>query len=234
MLVHPRRAAGRARRLGARGGRSPRSRRCRRGSRSGRWPWRWRWAAGAGIVFGVYPGVPRRAARSDHRPPRRIASRALRIGSGTSARGWRSPSTRCAPTSSAPGSPSSGVVIGVTTVMAIASMVQGIRAQIFNAIEIAGPTAFYVVRFFSQTPVNPDRPALRGADPADRAPRRDAEAMARLPRDRVRGHVGAAVPADRVPGRRARRRSPSSAPTTTTWTSRAARCSGAGSSPGRS
>jgi len=39
-----------------------------------------------------------------------------------------------------------GVVIGVTTVMTIASMVQGIRTQIFNAIETAGPTAFYVVR----------------------------------------------------------------------------------------
>ncbi len=50
-----------------------------------------------------------------------------------------------------------GVVIGVTTVMAIASMVQGIRTQIFNAIETAGPSVFYVIRFFSQTPLNPDR-----------------------------------------------------------------------------
>jgi putative ABC transport system permease protein len=50
-----------------------------------------------------------------------------------------------------------GVVIGVTTVMAIASLVQGIRTQIFNAISAAGPTAFYVVRYFSQTPVNPER-----------------------------------------------------------------------------
>ena len=50
-----------------------------------------------------------------------------------------------------------GVVIGVSTVITIASMVQGIRTQIFNAIETAGPTAFYVVRFFSQTPLNPDR-----------------------------------------------------------------------------
>ncbi|HEY3011732.1 MAG TPA: ABC transporter permease [Gemmatimonadales bacterium] len=73
-----------------------------------------------------------------------------------------------------------GVVIGVTTVMTIASMVQGIRTQIFNAIETAGPTAFYVVRFFSQTPLNPDRlpyevrirPVLR---------RSDAEAIGRLP-----------------------------------------------------
>jgi putative ABC transport system permease protein len=50
-----------------------------------------------------------------------------------------------------------GVVIGVATVMTMASLVQGIRSQIFNAIETAGPTAFYVVRYFSQTPVNPDR-----------------------------------------------------------------------------
>ena len=41
-----------------------------------------------------------------------------------------------------------GVVIGVTTVMAIASMVQGIRTQIFNAIETAGPSVFYIVRYF--------------------------------------------------------------------------------------
>ena len=74
--LHPRRAAGRARRLGAGGGGLQRSRRCRRGSPSGRWPWPWRSAAGAGIVFGVYPGVPGRAARSHHRAPRRIASRA--------------------------------------------------------------------------------------------------------------------------------------------------------------
>jgi len=73
-----------------------------------------------------------------------------------------------------------GVVIGVTTVMAIASMVQGIRTQIFNAIEVAGPTAFYVMRFFSQTPLNPDRlpyevrirPVLESSD---------AEAMRRIP-----------------------------------------------------
>jgi len=50
-----------------------------------------------------------------------------------------------------------GVVIGVATVMTMASLVQGIRRQIFNAIETAGPTAFYVVRYFSQTPLNPDR-----------------------------------------------------------------------------
>jgi putative ABC transport system permease protein len=49
-----------------------------------------------------------------------------------------------------------GVVIGVATVMAMAAIVDGIRTQIFNAMETAGPTAFYVVRYFSQTPLNPD------------------------------------------------------------------------------
>lgn len=49
-----------------------------------------------------------------------------------------------------------GVVIGVATVMAMASIVDGIRRQIFNAMETAGPNAFYVMRFFSQTPLNPD------------------------------------------------------------------------------
>ncbi|MEO6056209.1 MAG: ABC transporter permease [Gemmatimonadales bacterium] len=73
-----------------------------------------------------------------------------------------------------------GVVIGVTTVMAIASMVQGIRAQIFNAIDTAGPSVFYIVRFFSQTPVNPDRlPYEVRIRPV--VGRGDAEAVARVP-----------------------------------------------------
>jgi putative ABC transport system permease protein len=49
-----------------------------------------------------------------------------------------------------------GVVIGVATVMAMASIVQGIRDQIITTIEVAGPKTFYVVRIFSQTPLNPD------------------------------------------------------------------------------
>jgi putative ABC transport system permease protein len=79
-----------------------------------------------------------------------------------------------------------GVVIGVTTVMAVASLVQGIRQQIFNAIEVAGPTTFYIIRYFSQTPLNPDRlpyevrirPVLQ---------RSDAQAVARLPEIRYAG-----------------------------------------------
>jgi putative ABC transport system permease protein len=49
-----------------------------------------------------------------------------------------------------------GVVIGVSTVMAMASIVQGISDQIVHTIEIAGPTTFYVMKVFSTTPLNPE------------------------------------------------------------------------------
>jgi putative ABC transport system permease protein len=73
-----------------------------------------------------------------------------------------------------------GVVIGVSTVMAMAAIVQGIREQIVHTIEIAGPTTFYVIKYFSQTPLNPDqlpkevrvRPDLTS---------REAERIAQLP-----------------------------------------------------
>ena len=79
-----------------------------------------------------------------------------------------------------------GVVIGVATVMAMASIVQGIRDQIMNSIEVAGPTTFYVMRFFSSTPLNPDalpkevriRPVLKPEE---------ATAIARLPDIRYGG-----------------------------------------------
>src|SRR5687768_275864 len=51
-----------------------------------------------------------------------------------------------------------GVVLGVSTVMAMAAIVQGIRQQIVSTIEIAGPTTFYVMKAFSQTPVDPQNP----------------------------------------------------------------------------
>ncbi len=65
-----------------------------------------------------------------------------------------------------------GVVIGVSTVMAMASIVQGIQQQIIDTIKIAGPTTFYVMKVFSQTPLNPqdlprwvrDRPDLSVAE----------------------------------------------------------------------
>lgn len=72
-----------------------------------------------------------------------------------------------------------GVVIGVATVMAMASIVNGIKVQIFNSLEVVGPTTFRIFRFFSGTPVNPHalprevriRPVLQ---------REEAEAIARL------------------------------------------------------
>ena len=48
-----------------------------------------------------------------------------------------------------------GVVIGVTTVMLMASLVEGIRGQIFATIQNSSPQTFYVMRFFSSTGVNP-------------------------------------------------------------------------------
>jgi len=73
-----------------------------------------------------------------------------------------------------------GVVIGVATVMTMASIVQGLREQIVNTLEVVGPTTFRVLRFFSSAPLNPDalpkevriRPALRAEE---------ATAIARLP-----------------------------------------------------
>jgi putative ABC transport system permease protein len=67
-----------------------------------------------------------------------------------------------------------GVVIGVATVMTMASIVQGLREQIVNTLEVVGPTTFRVLRFFSQAPLDPDalprevriRPALRPEEAA--------------------------------------------------------------------
>ena len=49
-----------------------------------------------------------------------------------------------------------GVVIGVATVMTMATLVQGIQDQIVHTIELAGPTTFYVLKIFSKTPLNPE------------------------------------------------------------------------------
>jgi putative ABC transport system permease protein len=73
-----------------------------------------------------------------------------------------------------------GVVIGVATVMTMASIVNGIRGQILNTIEVVGPTTIRLFRYFSTTPVNPDNPPrevrIRPALKAE-----EAEAIARLP-----------------------------------------------------
>ena len=73
-----------------------------------------------------------------------------------------------------------GVVIGVSVVMAMASIVQGIRDQIVSTIEIAGPTTFYVMKVASQTPLNPDQLPkwVRVRPDLDIA---DAERIAQLP-----------------------------------------------------
>ncbi|MEX2180349.1 MAG: ABC transporter permease [Gemmatimonadaceae bacterium] len=49
-----------------------------------------------------------------------------------------------------------GVVIGVACVMGMASIVRGIQDQILNTLEVSGPTTFYVMKVFSETPLNPD------------------------------------------------------------------------------
>jgi len=73
-----------------------------------------------------------------------------------------------------------GVVIGVSTVMAMATIVSGVRDQIVSTIEIAGPTTFYVMKAWSQTPVNPqDLPAWIRNRP-DLTPT-DADIIAKLP-----------------------------------------------------
>jgi len=73
-----------------------------------------------------------------------------------------------------------GVVLGVATVMAMATIVSGVRDQIVDTIEIAGPTTFYVVKVWSQTPINPqDLPAWVRIRP-DLTPD-DADKIAKLP-----------------------------------------------------
>jgi putative ABC transport system permease protein len=73
-----------------------------------------------------------------------------------------------------------GVVIGVSTVMAMATIVSGIRDQIVDTIQIAGPTTFYVLKVWSQTPVNPQNlPAWVRIRP-DLTPE-DADRVAKLP-----------------------------------------------------
>ncbi len=75
-----------------------------------------------------------------------------------------------------------GIVIGVSTVMMMASVVEGLRQQIVATIEVAGPTTFYVMRFFSQTPLNPDNlPREVRIRPVVKA--EEAEAIDRLPDD---------------------------------------------------
>ncbi len=73
-----------------------------------------------------------------------------------------------------------GVVIGVSSVMSMATIVNGIQAQIVSTIEQAGPTVFYVFKAYNGTPVNPDAlPAWIRIRPDLEA--REAERIALLP-----------------------------------------------------
>jgi len=73
-----------------------------------------------------------------------------------------------------------GVVIGIATVMAMASIVAGFREQIVNTLEVVGPTTFRVLRYFGSTPLNPDAlPREVRIRPKVTAP--EAKAIARLP-----------------------------------------------------
>jgi putative ABC transport system permease protein len=73
-----------------------------------------------------------------------------------------------------------GVVIGVSCVMAMASIVRGIQDQILNTLAVSGPSTFYVVRVFSTTPLNPENlpkwVRIRPTVSAD-----EAERIAQLP-----------------------------------------------------
>src|SRR3989442_15387671 len=73
-----------------------------------------------------------------------------------------------------------GVVIGIATVMAMASIVAGFREQIVNTLEAVGPTTFRILRFFSTTPLNPDALPREGRIRPPLRPE-EAEAIARLP-----------------------------------------------------
>jgi putative ABC transport system permease protein len=64
--------------------------------------------------------------------------------------------------------------------MAMAAIVEGIRGQIVNTIEVAGPTTMYVMKKFSQTPLNPDNLPKDVRIRPD-VSEREAERLRRLP-----------------------------------------------------
>ncbi|HEX4935013.1 MAG TPA: ABC transporter permease, partial [Gemmatimonadaceae bacterium] len=73
-----------------------------------------------------------------------------------------------------------GVVIGVSSVMSMATIVNGIQGQIVSTIEQAGPTVFYVFKAYNETPTNPDAvPAWIRIRPDLQV--REAERIAQLP-----------------------------------------------------
>src|ERR1044072_2913190 len=73
-----------------------------------------------------------------------------------------------------------GGLVGIATVMAMASIVAGFREQIVNTLEVVGPTTFRVLRYFSPTGINPDA-VPREVRIRPKLVAQDAEAIARLP-----------------------------------------------------
>jgi putative ABC transport system permease protein len=73
-----------------------------------------------------------------------------------------------------------GVVIGVSTVMAMATIVSGVQDQIVKSIEVAGPTTFYVLKVWARPPVNPQNPPKWVRVRPDLTPA-DADVILKLP-----------------------------------------------------
>lgn len=79
-----------------------------------------------------------------------------------------------------------GVVIGVTTVMVMASLVEGIRSQIFTTVANSSPQTFYVIRWYGFPPPNPrDLPAAVRVRPV--LSEEDARAVREAPQIRYAG-----------------------------------------------
>jgi putative ABC transport system permease protein len=72
-----------------------------------------------------------------------------------------------------------GVVIGVTTVMTMATIVEGIKQQIVRSFEVAGPNTYYVLRQFGAANARDARGAAQRSRPAVTI--EEAEAIAELP-----------------------------------------------------
>ena len=73
-----------------------------------------------------------------------------------------------------------GVVIGVATVMTMATIVDGIQSQIVRSFQVAGPTTFYVLRTFGGARGDPDNPPKWIRVRPELRPE-DADAIASLP-----------------------------------------------------
>jgi putative ABC transport system permease protein len=72
-----------------------------------------------------------------------------------------------------------GVVIGVSTVMSMATIVEGIKQQIVRSFEVAGPTTFYVLRQFGAANARDGSSATERQRPALTI--QEAAAIAELP-----------------------------------------------------